>query len=298
MMTATVSSSSLAASSARGVKPRARRQQRPVVVNANAMTNTSTGRADDEETPRSDREHRARQPAVMTRRGVISSGSAAMLAAIVSQGSSVSPASATELTDTKMVGAYLPEAPGMPGFASFVAGSTRTPALRAGALEPYAFNLPERWKEAPVSNARSGNYCQPRCDEATTEVQFVDPASGSCQIIIIPTTKLLISKQDPGIDDVGSITGILDAISPAITASVAVEPEEVTKMEEVTVDGKLYYRYELLTPFAESGVHNLAAVSTSKNYVMIATIGASEKQWSNAQNDLRKIIESFRVNVK
>jgi hypothetical protein len=43
--------------------------------------------------------------------------------------------------------------------------TSRTPALRALALEPYQVLLPETWKEAPVSNARSGNYCQPRCDE-------------------------------------------------------------------------------------------------------------------------------------
>lgn len=63
------------------------------------------------------------------------------------------------------------------------------------------------------------------------------------------------------------------------------------------VDGKNYYKYELLTPFADSGVHNLAAVSTSKNYVMIATIGASEKQWAKSEADLKQIINSFRVNV-
>ena len=74
--------------------------------------------------------------------------------------------------------------------------------------------------------------------------------------------------------------------------------EEVVKMEEKVIEGKTYYAYELLTPFAESGVHNLAAMSTSKNYVMMATMGASEKQWGKHEEDLKKIIASFRVNVK
>jgi hypothetical protein len=69
------------------------------------------------------------------------------------------------------------------------------------------------------------------------------------QIIIIPTTKLLIAKQDPSIEDVGAIDGILNAISPAITGSVAAEPEEVVYSRTVTKDGKSYYEYELLVSF-------------------------------------------------
>lgn len=199
-------------------------------------------------------------------------------------------------SDSKMVGAYLPAGPD--GLFSFEARAPRTPALRAGALEPYSILLPPEFKEAPVSNARSGNYCQPRCDEATTEVQFVDSNAGSLQIIIIPTTKLLIAKQDPSIEDVGAIDGILNAISPAITGSVAAEPEEVVYSRTVTKDGKSYYEYELLTPFAEFGLHSVSAISTNKNYVMIATIAASEKQWAKSEKDLRKIIDSYRVCVK
>lgn len=104
----------------------------------------------------------------------------------------------------------------------------------AGALERYVVSFPPRWKELPVSNAKSGNYCQPRCDEvnfelastkpylkvelqATTEVVFSDPTQGTLQIVIIPTTKLLISKKFPSMKDVGSIKNVIDAISPAIT---------------------------------------------------------------------------------
>jgi len=104
----------------------------------------------------------------------------------------------------------------------------------AGALDRYVVSFPPRWKELPVSNAKSGNYCQPRCDEvnfelastkpylkvelqATTEVVFSDPTQGTLQIVIIPTTKLLISKKFPSMKDVGSIKNVIDAISPAIT---------------------------------------------------------------------------------
>lgn len=67
--------------------------------------------------------------------------------------------------DNKMVGAYLPKSNSEEGFFTFFAEENRTPALRAGALEQYGISLPAKWKEIPVSNAKSGNYCQPRCDE-------------------------------------------------------------------------------------------------------------------------------------
>ncbi|CCO19750.1 predicted protein [Bathycoccus prasinos] len=183
------------------------------------------------------------------------------------------------------------------GFYQFSADSSKTPALRAGALDRYSVSFPPRWKELPVSNAKSGNYCQPRCDEATTEVGFSDPAQGTLQIIIIPTTKLLISKKFPSMGDVGTISNVINAISPAITGSVAAEEEEILDKEEFTEKGRVYYqvlqkpdnslnfylnfyKYELLTPFAETGLHNIAKITTSQNYVIMASISASEAQWS------------------
>jgi len=75
-----------------------------------------------------------------------------------------------EAGDGADVSAYLPDAPGQPGFVRFVPGPSKTPALRSGTIDPaapYTFNLPKdgRFKEAKVANAISGNYCQPRCDE-------------------------------------------------------------------------------------------------------------------------------------
>jgi hypothetical protein len=184
------------------------------------------------------------------------------------------------ISDSKMVGAYLPESFEEEGFYQFSADSSKTPALRAGALDRYSVSFPPRWKELPVSNAKSGNYCQPRCDEATTEVGFSDPAQGTLQIIIIPTTKLLISKKFPSMGDVGTISNVINAISPAITGSVAAEEEEILDKEEFTEKGRVYYQYELLTPFAETGLHNIAKITTSQNYVIMASISASEAQWS------------------
>ncbi|CAL6311416.1 unnamed protein product [Bathycoccus prasinos] len=208
----------------------------------------------------------------------------------------------SRISDSKMVGAYLPESfeevffqlseaskVNYPipkeGFYQFSADSSKTPALR----------FPPRWKELPVSNAKSGNYCQPRCDEATTEVGFSDPAQGTLQIIIIPTTKLLISKKFPSMGDVGTISNVINAISPAITGSVAAEEEEILDKEEFTEKGRVYYQYELLTPFAETGLHNIAKITTSQNYVIMASISASEAQWSANEKDLRRVLSSFHI---
>ena len=41
-----------------------------------------------------------------------------------------------------------------------------------------------------VANAISGNYCQPRCDETTTEVMFQSGTQGKISLIISPLTKV------------------------------------------------------------------------------------------------------------
>lgn len=77
-------------------------------------------------------------------------------------------------------------------------------------------------------------------------------------MIIIPTTKLLIAKKNPSLQEVGSAKGILSAISPAITGrsfvlltaasfilnpfhSVAVEEEEIIQVKQMEKAGKEYY---------------------------------------------------------
>jgi hypothetical protein len=58
--------------------------------------------------------------------------------------------------------------------------------------------------------------------KATTEVSFGSSTQGTLQVIIIPTTKLLIAKKYPSLHEVGDISGILKAISPAITGRYAI----------------------------------------------------------------------------
>jgi hypothetical protein len=131
--------------------------------------------------------------------------------------------------------------------------------------------------------------------QATTEVSFGSAEQGVLQVIIIPTTKLLISKKDPSLEDVGNPIGILNAVSPAITGSVAIEEEDIVNVSEKKSSEKTYYQYELYTPYAQNGEHNLTTVCTSKNYLVIATISATEKQWLNHEQVLKSVLNSFYV---
>jgi hypothetical protein len=82
------------------------------------------------------------------------------------------------------VGSYLPSA-GVEDFVLFVPDKSKTPAIRAGTVDPqkpYRFALPPSWSERKVANIASGNYCQPRCAEPWTEVIFADDTEGKAQV--------------------------------------------------------------------------------------------------------------------
>jgi hypothetical protein len=194
-----------------------------------------------------------------------------------------------------------------------------------------------------VANAVSGNYCQPRCDEPTTEVKFANPKQGSLQVIIAPLTKLT-RKVGATIDQIGDLPGVINSIGPYITGDF-IEPEDVVGMKELNDNGKKvppctqqcanlrigncrdfgwetrgwttscllqlpsssdvrkvllggawqYFVYELNTPYAMTGVYNLACVTTSQNELVMIVVSASEKQYAAAEASLRRIAESFRI---
>jgi len=201
-----------------------------------------------------------------------------------------------EAGDGAQVEMYLPKTDD--GYYTYKVKTSRTPALRAEAVDPYQFDMPAGWKEQPVSNAISGNYCQPRCDEPTTEVKFSSPSQGSLQVIIAPLTKLTRDRSnDPPIDTIGDLAGVLASIGPYITGAFVAE-EDVASMKEIVDEKKRkYFVYELNSPYALNGTRSVSCVSTSKTDLVMIVVSCSERQWNTAgvEEKLRRTAESFRV---
>lgn len=56
-----------------------------------------------------------------------------------------------------------------------------------------------------------------------------------------------------------------------------------------------YYTYELETPFALTGSHNLAKATAKGNTVILFVASANDKQWATSQETLQAILDSFQV---
>lgn len=189
------------------------------------------------------------------------------------------------------VGAFLPPAVGESGFVQFVASPKDTPALRAGNVQPYKFILPPTWKQARVANILSGNYCQPKCAEPWVEVKFESSKDGTVQVVASPMVRLT-NKPNATIEEIGSPEKIISALGQFVTGN-SYDPEELL---ETTVDKKddtTYYRYQLETPFALTGSHNLATATAKGNVVLLFVVSANDKQWASSQELLKKVLKSF-----
>ncbi|KAL3699289.1 hypothetical protein R1sor_017311 [Riccia sorocarpa] len=172
-----------------------------------------------------------------------------------------------------VVGAYLPAAAEDPKFVQFKASTKDTPALRAGNVLPYQFILPPTWKQERVANILSGNYCQPKCAEPWVEVKFVDDKQGSLQVVAAPMVRLT-NKPNATIEEIGDPEKILSALGQFVTGN-SYDPEEVTETSVVKKGDLTYYNYQLETPFAKTGQHNLATATAKGNVVMLFV----EAQW-------------------
>mmetsp|Transcript_5735 Transcript_5735/g.20882 ORF Transcript_5735/g.20882 Transcript_5735/m.20882 type:complete len:294 (-) Transcript_5735:3065-3946(-) len=193
----------------------------------------------------------------------------------------------------KVAGEAFP-ASDIPGFAVFTPGPTETPAIRAGTVQPYSFVLPNKWVQLPVRNAISGNYCQPRCGEPTVEVNFEGRNEGSLQVWITPEVKLTRANESgTPIDGIGSPLQIIEALGPYVTGNFIDIDEDVVSYDVVEKNGIPYYEFELFTPFALTGVHNVASVTAVGSSVVLLAVSASEGQWSTSEDKLRTIQKSF-----
>ncbi len=138
---------------------------------------------------------------------------------------------------------------------------------------------------------------QPRCDEPTTEVIFTSAKQGKVSVIISPLIKVT-RLVNPSVTDVGTPEQLISSFGPYITGDTIDVANDVVSATSQTIDGQTYYVYELFTPLAISGAHNLAALTFKGGVSLLCVASASDKQWDDAQKDLRTVVQSFRIGQK
>ena len=138
---------------------------------------------------------------------------------------------------------------------------------------------------------------RPRCDEPTTEVIFSSPLQGKVSVIISPLIKVT-RLVNPQVNEIGPPEKLIESFGPYATGDTIDVANDGVSATMQTLDGQVYYVYELYTPTALSGAHNVVALTFKGGISLLCVASANDKQWDAAQADLRSIISSFRIGVK
>lgn len=151
------------------------------------------------------------------------------------------------------------------GFVVYKPDVRATPSLRAGVIKPdptlYSFDLPPSWSEGTILNILSGNFCMPRCDEPWYETVWESKDEGLAQLVVSPLYRL-VSKSNATLKDLGPPEQVLERVGPFITGNYLDSIEDAVAMgTEQFDDGRTYYTYELVTPYAKTGSHLLSALT-------------------------------------
>jgi len=174
-----------------------------------------------------------------------------------------------------------------------------TPSIRAGQIKGYSFLLPPGWKQEQVANILSGNYCQPKCDEPWVEVIFSSKDSGKVNVFGCPSTKLKPYGFKAGmpIEDIVTPESAIASLGGYATGNTIDPDSEVISIDKHEIKGKTYYLYEMLTPYAKTGLHQLAAVTSAQEAVLMFSVSATKDQWANAKDTLKQMVNSFEVDI-
>lgn len=94
-----------------------------------------------------------------------------------------------------------------------------------------------------------------------------------------------------------SLTSLqVPSFGPYITGDSQPEQGEVVSATSKTLpNGQVVYTYELFTPTALNGPHSVSALTFKGGVSVLLVASASDKQWSGAAEDLRKIVGSFSI---
>lgn len=110
-------------------------------------------------------------------------------------------------------------------------------------------------------------------------------------MVVSPMVRLT-NKANASIEEIGPPEKIISALGPFVTGN-SFDPDEVLETSVEKKGDLTYYNYQLETPFALTGAHNLAAATASGNVVLLFVVSASDKQWASSQDLLRTVLESF-----
>ncbi|KAH9606198.1 hypothetical protein KSS87_005930 [Heliosperma pusillum] len=163
----------------------------------------------------------------------------------------------------------------------------------AGNVAPYQFVLPPTWKQQRIANILSGNYCQPKCAEPWIEVKFEDEKQGKIQVVASPLIRLT-NKPNATIEQIGTPEKLIASLGPFVTGNT-LDPDELVQTTVEKIGDQTYYKYELETPYAQTGTHNLAKATAKGNTVILFVASANDKQWPNSKKTLQTILDSFQV---
>lgn len=135
----------------------------------------------------------------------------------------------------------------------------------------------------------------PNCPEPWLETIWENSADGSAKLVVSPLYRL-ISKSNATLKDIGPPEQVVERVGAFITGNYLDSIEDVVAMDTKTFDdGRTYYTYELVTPYAKDGEHFLAALTIKSGLVYIWVVGGTEKQWAKSESTLRHMLSSFKA---
>jgi PsbP len=101
---------------------------------------------------------------------------------------------------------------------------------------------------------------------------------------------------NPQISDVLTLEGGANSFGPAITGDSFDAADDLVSSSSTTIDKQVYYSYEMAGPHI-AGEHLLASLTFKGGVSVLCVAAASEKQWAQAEANLRQIVASFRIGI-
>lgn len=198
---------------------------------------------------------------------------------------------------SRQAGDFCPSA-ATDGFVVYSPDTRSTPAIRAGVIQAnpsfYSFDLPPTWKEGTILNILSGNFCMPRCDEPWYEALWESEEEGTATVVVSPLYRL-VSKSSATLSDLGPPEQVIERVGPFVTGNYLDSVEDDVRSTAVTKheDGRTYYEYEVVAPYAKNGTRQLAAFTVKGDLAYLWVLAANDRQWSKSEKTLRHMLKSF-----